>query len=941
MSAMFWKSAALLGVIGVGSVVVWQAQKNLQTVTNPGGVAAEEFEELELDTEGEGETATPDLAPGSTAAAANALAALDPAAAGLPGDAEADPFGTESETSEVNLDESTAGAAPWSRKAPAETAEETESELTADAADLAAAEGDFGEEPAGDGADAEVTLAADETNSPGGLRRMNPEVGGPVLMQAPNLDETTDEEAPAEGFEAEEPAADNPFAKFHRNSATPDVSTPPLPSVDTALAETKAAAASAAEESPAADPVNDPPAADAPARSSIPPETKSPAATASNAGTEMDSVPRRAAEEPAVVELATEESSEPAVVSPARAGLGISKIPDLPTVGETLAPETHSRESAAPNDAAVVQVEGLEEEAPAGSSIPDLPQVNVAAGERPENEAPQINPAAGAPHLRSSIPGQTAELPPEASESQAPAREFSTNVDEQTSIDFPVLEADPAPAVKPSKVPDLVGNGVIDRDVAPGPSQPQMTVTKQAPSEAVVGQDLEYSILVKNNGRSAAHNVVVEDQIPRGSECTGTAPKCESENKKLIWRLGTMAPGAEQVLRVRITPTTAGEIGSIATVSFSAEVAAKTVIVEPKAEIVVSGPREMIVGEPGQYKFVLSNNGSVDLKGVFIRTVLPEGLDHAGGRDLEYEVGDLPRGKSKEIPITLQAAKAGAWQNMVQITQRGRELARTTSDINVIDSRLVINRTGPARRFVGRPATFTNTVTNTSSQPLTNVTIVETLPEGLEPAGQVANGRWDPARRTITWFLPQLAGGAASDLSYTIAPKAAGKLTGRVAAMDAAGNKAEVPTTLDVAGFSSLAVDVEHDGRPIPVGEQVSMRFNVKNRGTAAAAKVQAAFELPEEVLFINAQGPAKFERVGNLIVFNEVPTVPVGGDLQFDVVFQAVKPTPADGDRRVRVSLHSDQLSKEKPLEQQQQIVIFGEDGAEADGILQTSGTR
>ena len=153
----------------------------------------------------------------------------------------------------------------------------------------------------------------------------------------------------------------------------------------------------------------------------------------------------------------------------------------------------------------------------------------------------------------------------------------------------------------------------------------------------------------------------------------------------------------------------------------AAEVAAKTVIVEPKAQIAVTGPHEMIVGEPGQYKFVLSNNGNVDLKGVFIRTVLPEGLDHAGGRDLEYEVGDLPRGKSKEIPITLQAAKAGSWQNQVLITQRGRELARTTTDVTASVTQVARTSSGESPR---RNAAAHSTASNTSTLPVRITTCV-------------------------------------------------------------------------------------------------------------------------------------------------------------------------------------------------------------------------
>jgi uncharacterized repeat protein (TIGR01451 family) len=400
-----------------------------------------------------------------------------------------------------------------------------------------------------------------------------------------------------------------------------------------------------------------------------------------------------------------------------------------------------------------------------------------------------------------------------------------------------------------------------------------------------------------------------------------------------------MEGGTEQLLRVRVTPTTAGEIGSIATVSFSAEVAARTTIVDPQATVTVTGPSEIVTGDSGQFRIVLTNPGSADLKGVVIRTILPEGLGHSGGRDLEYEVGDLPKGKSREVSLALQGVKSGPWAHRTMILHHDRELARTETKVSVIDSRIVVSRTGPAKRFVGRPAAFTNTVTNTSSRPLTNVTVVETLPAGVELTAAPQNGRWDPARRTITWVIPQLPPGREVELPTTVVPKADGTLAGRVVAVDATGNKAEVATSLEVAGFSSLEVDFVRDGRPVPVGEQASVRFSVKNKGSAAAEQVAAVFELPEEVKFINANGPTKSERLGNLVTFEPVASVPPGGTLEFDVVFEATKPTPPD--RRIRVSLHSSQLPKDQPLEQEQQLVIFGEEPPVATtSVEQASGT-
>ncbi|MBX3443854.1 MAG: DUF11 domain-containing protein [Planctomyces sp.] len=988
MSAMLWKTAALVGVMGVGSVVVWQAQKGIQSLQSSRSVADEfppfdaegdeDLDDLLADVGGPaGDLTTASGANAGGAAASSGLSAADDEAAGLARRSSSIPRNTAA-AAPADIEDFADGEFDWDNWG------QTEPEVNTATAST----------PSSDSSAANVSPASGETaggpsSSPA---RLNSVAGAPVLLSTPGEqddDEPHDSGNPFAGFPTRSAAtsvpdtSSNPFA-FRADPLAVDDDDSPATDVPSGEDETDGLTPeeSAALEIGPTDDWNwdglpeseDAAPAAAPAaipRSSIPPADNAkpvpgtpgaPAVNSEEAG--LSSIPRR--NEPVEID---EDGPQMEFGDEPETSLTSPRPLALPDVPESLDPDDEPIDPPMANSPR----DNKSIDQPAQRSTIALPGVNLASGDDEDeplevSEMPEIRP-----NVRSSIPQATPEplgfdlddepaassapsdfelddepaaAPPPRSRSTIPNSPPATAVPEFGSQDdSPATEPAPEPAASPrrnpSRVsPDLIGDGVIDREVSTGPAQPQLTITKQAPSVAVIGQELEYSILVRNAGRSAAHHVVVEDQIPRGSECTATAPKCEAENKKLIWKLGTIAPGGEQLLRVRITPTSSGEIGSITTVSFSAEVAARTTIIEPQAAVALTGPKDVIVGESAPFQITIRNPGDIDLSGLIVRTQLPEGLNHAAGRDLELEIDELPRGKSRTVPLAPQATTKGSWRPVVVLLHRGKELARATADLEVVESRLVISRTGPARRFIGRPAAFTNSVTNTSGKPLTDVTITETIPPGLELVKTPEGGRWDAARRTVTWVIRQLPAGATQNLTCTVAPKTAGALEGRVLAADSAGNRAEVATSLEVAGFSALNIDVSHDGRPIPVGDQVSLRFSVKNRGTAAAEEVQAVFELPDEVRFVNAEGPTAFERVGNLIQFDAIRSVPAGQELQFDVVFQAEKPTIA-GDRRVRVSLHSHQLPKDKPLEQHQQIVIFDEDPADDEVILQTSGLR
>jgi uncharacterized repeat protein (TIGR01451 family) len=472
------------------------------------------------------------------------------------------------------------------------------------------------------------------------------------------------------------------------------------------------------------------------------------------------------------------------------------------------------------------------------------------------------------------------------------------------------------PDIRPSR-PDYVGEATLDADAPAGPQQPELTVEKVAPQEATVGEPLIYAIRVKNVGSIAAHDVIVEDRIPRGTTLEGTIPQAELIDKRLIWHLGTMDPDQEQTIRIKVVPTEAGEIGSVATVRFVAEVAAATRITTPSLALEMSGPSEVAVGEPATFRFTVTNTGESDAPNVFIRNLLPEGLEHPGGRDIEYEVGMLPAGESRSVDLTVTGAQAGQFETKGLVSTGNATRSEDSVAVRVIAARLLIQRQGPRRRFVGGTADYVTHVSNQSGAPLQKVTIIEQIPEGLELAGVPQDGQFDPQRRTITRRIAELAPGEATTFTTSLMARDQGTWNGIVRASDASGNKAEVTTPLEVAGFPSLAFDVQHDGRPVTVGERVALRLVVKNRGTGAAEDVQAQFEIPENMQFVNAEGPVEFEQDGRFVRFAALDTIEAKGEESFDIILTAAEP----GTTRVSAQLTTPGL--EEPLRHDEAVIV------------------
>ena len=584
-----------------------------------------------------------------------------------------------------------------------------------------------------------------------------------------------------------------------------------------------------------------------------------------------------------------------------------------------------AREPAEPDDADSVLPEESEEPSPLLLESPDTDEPTESEPLLPFGDEFDDSPES-VPAFPESESGEAPLLPEGTDDEEmpvirgnptAPAFDLSPEADELPDV-RPLTEdaSRPVPEFDSAR-PDSIGEGTLTDGAPRGTQQPELTIEKVAPQAANVGEPLIYAIRVRNAGNSTAHDVLIEDRVPRGTELDGTIPQAELIQGRLVWRLGEMEPGHEELIRIRVVPKEAGEIGSVATVRFVAEVAAKTVVTLPELSLAVEGPSEVAVGEQAVFRFVISNTGEAEARNVYIENVLPPALQHPGGEAIECDIGTLAVGESREVELSVTAARAGPVTTQASAYIGKQALAQAEASVSILDSRLSIERKGPDRRFVGRPADYSTVVTNRSRTALRQIRIVEQLPEGLELAGIPKGGKFDPIKRTIVWTIDELPAGESRRYQTSVVARTAGSMQSIVRAGDADGNGAELRSRLEVAGFESLALDLEHDGRPVAVGEQVSLRMTVRNRGTGPAHDVRTAFRIPENLEFVEARGPVEYRQQGQTIEFATINELAADEVQSFDIVLTAAQTGPT----QVTAQLETPKLGA--PLRHDASVVV------------------
>jgi uncharacterized repeat protein (TIGR01451 family) len=312
--------------------------------------------------------------------------------------------------------------------------------------------------------------------------------------------------------------------------------------------------------------------------------------------------------------------------------------------------------------------------------------------------------------------------------------------------------------------------------------------------------------------------------------------------------------------------------------------------------------------------------GTGEARGVVIRDLIPQGLSHSAGNDLEYEVGRLMPGKSKELTLDLKADKVGTVVNRAVVLAEGGLTAEAKAAVEVSGSKIALTRNGPQRRYLGRQAVFANTLVNESSFPVEGVVLVESVPAGMEFAGATHGGQYNDGSRTIAWRIDQMVAGETRVVKSRFVARGLGKQAGTVRLTVPNGEPVEATSQTEVEGFAALGLDVSGVDGPVDLGEKITLHIDARNKGTVTVTNAVVTVELPDHLEVVSARGPGKAQQEPGRLKFGPIASLEGRTSAACEIVLAARK----RGDSRVRVSVQADQV--DKPLAREESILILSE---------------
>ncbi|MEE2844554.1 MAG: hypothetical protein VX761_08620 [Planctomycetota bacterium] len=454
-----------------------------------------------------------------------------------------------------------------------------------------------------------------------------------------------------------------------------------------------------------------------------------------------------------------------------------------------------------------------------------------------------------------------------------------------------------------------------------GEQLPSLSIQKIAPAEVQVNHAAVFTTRIKNVGKITAYGVKITDYVPRGARLESAHPEfIRTPTGAIQWELIALEPGEEASVSMKVTPLTEGEIGSVATVSFATRASVRTVSTKPQLTIQQTFNKTALIGETVLVNIVVSNPGSGDATGIVVEADIPTELSHVAGNELEYQIGTLRPGQSKQLQLRLLAKTAGIIQNILTVRGKGQIENRSIEPMRIVAPALQVSLRGPAIRYLDRQTTYSVEVLNPGTASARNVELVAYLPKGLKFVSTDHHGEYDNTEHAVYWKLEELPpqiGDSVKLMAIAIEP---GEQKVRLEGTADLGVRARFEHVVRVESVPELEFSVKDTADPIELGSDTTYEIKVVNRGTRTATGVQIAASFPQALKPIQGGGPSDVRIEGQIVLFSPLQRLAPGAEAVFRVKAQAI----AQGDNVIRVQISSD--DKTTPVTKEESTRVYSD---------------
>ena len=402
----------------------------------------------------------------------------------------------------------------------------------------------------------------------------------------------------------------------------------------------------------------------------------------------------------------------------------------------------------------------------------------------------------------------------------------------------------------------VVGNKTFNKNVTVPEITPDKTVDKENPN---FGDNLTYTVTVKNEGNGNANDVIIVDALGKGLEYVSSTGNYDNKTNTITWKVD-LASGETKTFTV--VAKIIGYTDVTNEVTVGNKTAAVTVDIPeiiPAKDVNNTTPN---FGDKVEYTITVNNNANKDAKQVVIVDTLGKGLkfinaSHNGKYDESTRtitwIIDLGAGESAVFSVNAAVEAYGNINNTVVVGNKSATKNITVPEIIPGKSVDVENPN------FGDTVTYTVVVTNNGVVDAKQVVVKDILDKGLKFVKATGEYTFDEDSHTVTWII-DLAKGESQTFYVTAVAEAYGVLINDVTVGD---NTASA----DVVVPEIIPDKTANITNP-NFGDKVDYTVTVTNDGMGDAKDVVVRDVLGEGLKFVSATGNYSFDEVTRTVTW-------------------------------------------------------------------------
>ena len=402
-------------------------------------------------------------------------------------------------------------------------------------------------------------------------------------------------------------------------------------------------------------------------------------------------------------------------------------------------------------------------------------------------------------------------------------------------------------------------------------------------SNVYVNETVEWTIIVVNHGPNTAKDVIINDTLPNNIKIESCSHVYEIDGNNIIWNLGELKSNDPVKITLITQLLAEGKFDNIVVAntstnesSYDNNKANNTTYSNPICDLIINktvNASHVYVNDTVEWTITVINVGPSTAINVIVKDTLPEGAiiidydDSSAGSFYKetriWEIGELKVNEPVSLVLVTKILTEGNNTNIVVVNTTTTESNYTNNKANnttvadpVCD--VTINKTVNASSIcIGESVEWTITVVNVGPSTAFNVTVKDTLPEGVIITGwdDSAAGRFD--NETRIWEIGELEINKPVSLVLVTKVLTEGNITNivNVNTTTYEPNKTNNEANNTTVAYPICDLEISKAVTPdvVNVTDSVEWTIVVINHGPNVARNVVVNDTLPQGLTLINA----------------------------------------------------------------------------------------